>query len=121
MLITKSEIRPPTMTMANGQSEGSHEHGHHDGPEAQHGPFSGGILDGIAFGSELVDVLEHDYARLYRHTEQSKEPHTGRNAEVGVGDEQCDEPSQTSHGHVGQNEQRPLHRSEHGVQDDKDD
>src|SRR5271168_2104671 len=103
------------------QAEGGDEHGHEDGPEAEHGSFGRGLLDGVAAAAKLVDVLDHDDAGLHGHAEQSEKAHAGGDAEVRVREEKGEKASEGSHGDVGEDEQRPLNRGKHGVQDDVDD
>ena len=128
MLISRSTIRPPTMTMAKGRCESEpmpcemaarqqaqcgHQHRHHDGPQPQHRAFDGGVLDGVAARAQLVDVLQHDHAGLHRHAEQRQESDAGRDAEVRAGEQQRQQAAEGRHGDVGQDEQRPLEGVEH--------
>ncbi len=88
MLMTRSVIKPPTMTMAKGRCESDpmpcdiaagsspkcgDQHGHHDGTQAQNGSFDGCLFNGIAARAQLIDVLEHDDAGLHGNAEKREE------------------------------------------------
>ena len=96
MLMTRSEISPPTITMANGRCESEpipcdsggrqqtqrrHQHRHHDGAQPQHRAFHRGVHDGMAARAKLIDVLQHDHAGLHRDAEQREKPNARRHAE----------------------------------------
>jgi len=84
------------MTMAKGRCESEpmardrrpaaartgHQHGHHDGAQPLHGAFDGGVQNGVAARAKLVDVFEHDYARLHGDAEQRQKADAGRDAHV---------------------------------------
>jgi hypothetical protein len=55
------------------QPESCHEHRHHDGTEPQHGAFNSGIHNRVAPSPQLVDVFEHDDARLNGYAEKRQE------------------------------------------------
>ena len=46
----------------------------------------------MAAGAQLVDVLDHDHARLHRDAEERQEADAGRHAEVGAGQESAAMP-----------------------------
>src|SRR6202034_1636254 len=96
----------------------------HDWTEAEHGAFDSGfddvlmagLLHAPATGAKLIDVLKHDDAGLHGDAEQSEEPHSRRNREVGVGDEERERTADRSHDDAAKNEHRPLKGAEHGVE-----
>jgi hypothetical protein len=49
------------------------QHGHHDRPEPLHRAIDGSIQNRVSAGPELVEVLQHDHARLHCHFEQRQE------------------------------------------------
>src|SRR5215469_6236685 len=67
------------------QSQGSHQHGHHDGTQAQRSSFLGGFLYRAASHAKLVDVFHHDDAGLHGDADQRQETQAGGNTEVGPG------------------------------------
>jgi hypothetical protein len=103
------------------QAKGRDEHGDHDGPQTKDRALDGGIDDRIAVGSKLVDVFEHDHARLHGDAEQSQKSDARSHTEECMRDKQRDEPADAGHRHGDQNERRPLRRLEHGVENDEDD
>src|SRR5208282_128285 len=103
------------------QSQRGHQHGHHDGPQPQHGALNRGVLDGIAQSSQLIDVFEHDDSGLHRDAEQRQEPDAGRNAEIGAGKQKGEHTANGCDGYVNENQQCPFEGFEHGVKNDEDD
>ena len=86
--MTRSVIKPPTMTMAKGRCEsepmpcdiaaGSRPSVATSmvimmGRKPQHRAFHGRIFDGIAARAQLIDVLQHDDAGLHGDAEQRQE------------------------------------------------
>ena len=102
------------------QTQRCNQHGHHDRPKPQNGAFHRGFLDRVASGAKLIDVFQHDDAGLHRHSEERQKTDSRRNAEVGVRDQQRQQPADAGHRYVGKDQERPLHRLEHGVEDDED-
>src|SRR5579883_675219 len=114
-------IRSDRMRNRRGQqSERGHQHRHHDRPETPGGSFDRGLLDGHAGGPELVNVLDHDHARLNRGAEQRQESHAGGYAEVRPGEIEREEPAHARHGYVDQVQGRPLGGAEGAVNDQED-
>jgi hypothetical protein len=56
------------------------------------GPSMAAFENGVAARAQLVDVFEHDHARLHGDAEQRQKTDAGRDAHVGVGDEQRQQP-----------------------------
>jgi len=90
--MTRSEISPPTITIANGRCEsdpmacesagataqGCHQHRHHDRAQPEDGAFDRRVRDGVASGAKLVDVFKHDDSGLHGYAETAPgNPHRG--------------------------------------------
>ena len=134
--MTRSTIKPPTMTMANGrcesepmawdsrrrqQAQRGHQHGHHDRPQPAHRAFNRGLLDGKPARAQLVDVLHHDDAGLHRNAEQRQESDARRDAEVRARDLQRQQAAHRApRTTLTRLQQRPLGRAERGVNDHED-
>jgi hypothetical protein len=102
------------------KAERGDEHGHHDGAEAEDSAFDGSIFDGVSVDAHLVDVLEHDDAGLDGDAEEGEEADAGGDAEVGAAKEQGEQAAHRSDRHVAEDEERPLERAEHAIQDHED-
>jgi hypothetical protein len=101
--MTRSTMSPPTMTMAKGRCESEPmpcESAAGNSPNVatsmvimmgrrrRTAPSMAAFFNGLAGGAHLVDVLQHDDAGLHRDAEQCEESDAGRNADVGVRDQQ---------------------------------
>src|SRR5579862_8561378 len=113
-------VRTDAVGKGGGQkSQGSDQHGHDDGAEAEHPSIHGSVFDVVAAGAELIDIFEHDDAGLHGDAEESQETDTGRDAEMGAGKEESEETAERGGGDVGEDEQAPLEGAEHGVKNDE--
>ena len=55
---------------------------HAEEPNTENRALNGGVFDGMSPRAELIDIFEHDYADLYRHSEKRQEAYPGGNAKV---------------------------------------
>src|ERR1022692_2381426 len=93
MLITRAEVSPPTMTMANGRCESDPmacESAAGNSPTVATSMvvMMGRSLKTAPSTAELVNVFEHDNAGLHRHAKQSQEANAGGHTEIGAGKKQ---------------------------------
>ena len=80
------------------QPKRCYKHCHHNRTQPKDGAFDGGILDRVASGPALIDVLEHNAAGLNRHTEERQEPDSRGNAEMSASDKQRQQTTDAGHG-----------------------
>src|ERR1700686_3914078 len=69
--------------------------------------------------AELIDVFQHDDARLHRNSEKREKTDTRRHTEKSMSNQESHQAADACHGHRDQNQHGPFGRAKHGVENEE--